>query len=414
MRILYINHYAGSLERGMEFRPYYLAREWQRLGHEVAVVCGSYSHLRRENFPVSDSLTRFDVEGVPYYVIRTRQYDGNGRERALSMADFMQGIYRHSSRLVLELRPDIVISSSTYPLESYPVARLARLAGATYVHEVHDMWPETLIELGGMKRSHPFVLAMARGEHHAYSRSDYVISLLPHTLDYMLHNGLSDPARWICIPNGVAPSDWQSTQRIPAGHRSVLDRIRGSGRLIAGYAGGFALSDHLDILLDAAARTQDLPLAYVLVGDGAEKPALLERVAEEGLANVYILDPVTKAAIPDLLRRFDSALVVTSGSPLYRFGLSPNKVYEYMMAALPVVWSVPVEDTIVDEAGCGFCVPAGDEPALLSALRRLTEMDEAERLAMGLRGRDKILEQYTVDRLAGRFLEFISAGRGEA
>ena len=53
MRIVIINHYAGYPAIGMEFRPYYLAKEWVRMGHEVIVIAASQSHLRKEN-PVID------------------------------------------------------------------------------------------------------------------------------------------------------------------------------------------------------------------------------------------------------------------------------------------------------------------------------------------------------------------------
>ena len=49
MKILLINHYAGSPEMGMEFRPYYMAQEWIRQGHEVDIIAADYSHLRRKN-----------------------------------------------------------------------------------------------------------------------------------------------------------------------------------------------------------------------------------------------------------------------------------------------------------------------------------------------------------------------------
>ena len=46
MNILLLNHYAGTPALGMEFRPYYLAREWVRLGHRVQILAASYSHVR--------------------------------------------------------------------------------------------------------------------------------------------------------------------------------------------------------------------------------------------------------------------------------------------------------------------------------------------------------------------------------
>ena len=44
MNLLLVNHYAGTPALGMEYRPYYLAREWVRAGHSVQVLSADYSH----------------------------------------------------------------------------------------------------------------------------------------------------------------------------------------------------------------------------------------------------------------------------------------------------------------------------------------------------------------------------------
>ena len=64
MNILLINHYAGSPEMGMEFRPYYFAREWVRAGHQIQIIAGDFSHLRKENPKVEKDLQYEDVDGI--------------------------------------------------------------------------------------------------------------------------------------------------------------------------------------------------------------------------------------------------------------------------------------------------------------------------------------------------------------
>ena len=88
MNILYIDHYAGSVGMGMEFRPYYFAREWQKLGHKVRIVGASFSHLRKTNPTVTKDFEIQEIEGVEFQWIKTRSYDGNGVARAVTMAEF--------------------------------------------------------------------------------------------------------------------------------------------------------------------------------------------------------------------------------------------------------------------------------------------------------------------------------------
>ena len=64
MNILYLEHYAGSPEMGMEFRPYYLSREWVKQGHKVTIIAGDYSHVRKKNPSVLNDFTSEDIDGI--------------------------------------------------------------------------------------------------------------------------------------------------------------------------------------------------------------------------------------------------------------------------------------------------------------------------------------------------------------
>ena len=130
MNILLINHYAGSLRHGMEYRPYYLAREWVRLGHRVRIVASSQSHIRA-NAPEMDGAARFDetIDGIDYTWYATPPYAGNGVRRVRNMASFIGALYADARRLVHSVDPDVVIASSTctrfrsrWPRRSSPFA----------------------------------------------------------------------------------------------------------------------------------------------------------------------------------------------------------------------------------------------------------------------------------------------------
>ena len=153
---------------GMEFRPYYLAREWQKQGHNVRLIGADFSHLRKQNPTVSKDFEIQEIEGVTYQWIKTRSYQGNGVKRAITMFQFCSKLWWNAKKLAKEFKPDVVIASSTYPLDTYPAQRIAKIAKAKYVHEGHDIWPLTLTELSGMSKWNPFVIALAIAEKSAY------------------------------------------------------------------------------------------------------------------------------------------------------------------------------------------------------------------------------------------------------
>ena len=89
MNILLINHYAGSPELGMEFRPYYMAKEWVKAGHQVLIVGGSFSHLRKVQPQGKEDL----IEGIHYRWVKLNAYKGNGIGRIRSMFSFVSKLW---------------------------------------------------------------------------------------------------------------------------------------------------------------------------------------------------------------------------------------------------------------------------------------------------------------------------------
>lgn len=406
MNILYIEHYAGSPEMGMEFRPFYLSREWVKRGHAVTIIAGDYSHLRKRNPEVEKDFQTEIIEGIEYVWLKTGTYEGNGVSRALTMERFVRKLYVKAKEIAGKWRPDIVIASSTYPLDTYPAQRIAKLAKARYIHEVHDMWPSTLYEVGGMSKKHPFVVLMQIAENSAYKHCDKCIALLPYSRDYMVKHGLA-PDKWINIQNGVVEEEWKNPMRLPEEHKEFFKGLK--DKFVVGYFGGHALSNSLDNILDVAAKCLkiDKDIRFVFVGDGVEKERLIERSKSEGIDNVFFLPPVPKKSVPDLLKYFDCSYMTGIPSPLYRFGLCLNKMYDAMMAGVPIICAFDAPATLVSEYGCGLECDPSDPVDVVSAILRIKNMSPAERKRMGRKGTEAIMKNYTYPVLAEKFMESV-------
>lgn len=406
MNILLINHYAGSTEMGMEFRPYYLAQEWIKLGHRVTIVAGDYSHLRQHNPTIEQDFQESEENGVRYIWVKTGMYEGNGVKRALTMARFVGKLLLNAGKISRQVKPDVVIASSTYPLDTYAARAIARKTKATLIHEVHDMWPSTPVELGGMSRSNPFIVAMQIAENAAYRKSDYVVSLLSCAESYMKQHGLQD-GRFVCIRNGVVLADWENPEPLPQSHWDVLTELK-KDKFIVGYFGGHALSNALDTLLDAAKLLEGSNIQIVMVGNGVEKKRLQQRAEDEGIRNVTFLPPVPKMAVPSLVSYFDCTYLAALSSPLYRFGICPNKLFDSMMAAKPIICAIDTPDPIITDHDCGVMAKSGDAQAVCEAIGALAKAP-AERLEeMGQNGRNAAMEKYNYTALAKQFAELFA------
>lgn len=266
MNIIYINHYAGSDRHGMEFRPFFMAKRWAAAGHNVTIVASSFSHLRTKNPDMQGRATMEEmIDGVRYYWISGPEYAGNGLGRIKNMVSFLRGLYRHADEIAAQGKPDAVIASSTYPLDIYPAHRMAKKYHAMLIYEVHDLWPLSPIELGGMSPHHPFIMAMQAGENYCYKHSDYVVSLLPNAKEHMVEHGMK-PEKFVFVPNGIVKADWEMPMAETPVYFEKLKQYRDDGYFLIGYTGAHGIANALDSFVEAGELLRNKKIKLLLVG----------------------------------------------------------------------------------------------------------------------------------------------------
>ena len=403
MNILLINHYAGSIYHGMEFRAYYVAKEWIKKGHNVRIITADYSHLRSNNPDIKKDFEITNIDGIEYQWIKTTKYESNGVKRAITMVQFCGKLYRNAKKITKDFKPDVVITSSTYPLDTYPAQRIAKKAKAKYIHEGHDIWPLTLTNLMGMSKLHPLVILLAMAEKSAYKNSEHVVSVLPYSWKHMLEHGLQNKDKFTHIPNGIVIEDWEKAEPVPKEHEALMTELKSQGKKIVCYLGGHARSNALDVLVDAATESKNSNVAYVLVGKGNEKQRLMEKAGEA--ANIHFLPPVNKKAVPTILSMADFLYIGAEKCELYKFGVSMNKVYDYMMASKPIIYGVEAANNDVADSNCGINIDPSDASSILKAVDTLLAMPPEELEAMGERGKKAVMEKYNYSSLADVFLD---------
>ncbi|MEN6406733.1 MAG: glycosyltransferase family 4 protein [Thermoguttaceae bacterium] len=406
MNILLINHYAGSPKYGMEYRPYYLAREWVRMGHNVTIAAASFSHLRIQQPGVDGDWSEETIDGVRYVWLKTPAYEGNGVGRVFNMLAFNRQMRRHEAEVLDGVKPDAVIASSPHPLVIYPARRIAAKYEAKLVFEVRDLWPLSLVDVGGMSRWHPFVMWLQRVENYAYRRADKIVSVLPKVDDYLRERGF-DAGKFACVPNGIDLDEIAaSPESLPDAYASTIARLKAEGRFLVGYVGQHSLSNALDSLVESAAMLKSSNVALVLVGQGPEKSRLEAKAKERGADNAVFLPPVPKKVVPAILAQMDALFLGWNRIPLYRYGISPNKLMDYMLSGKPVIHAVDAGNDLVADSRCGVsCVPANPS-AIAESIRWLaTKCTAEERAAMGQRGTQYVVERLTYAALARQFLD---------
>jgi glycosyltransferase involved in cell wall biosynthesis len=118
-----------------------------------------------------------------------------------------------------------------------------------------------------------------------------------------------------------------------------------------------------------------------------------------------MLGRIPKASVPRFLHHMDALTIPWRHNPLYRFGVSPNKVFEYMLAGRPIVQACGASNDLIAEADCGITVAPEDTDAFATAISRLRALSPEERGRLGENGRRYVVERHDSRILAGRLLD---------
>jgi glycosyltransferase involved in cell wall biosynthesis/SAM-dependent methyltransferase len=394
---------------GMEFRPYYLAKEWIKQGHRVCIVGGSYSHLRKLQPEVLNDSKIEEIDGIRYYWLKTPGYTSSGVKRFWSMIVFVMKLFKYKKRLVEFIHPTVVIASSTYPIDVYPAHSIAKKAKAKLCFELHDLWPLSPMEIGGYSKWHPFILLMQAGENYACRHSDVIVSLLENAKQHLVSHGMR-PNKFHHIINGFSMDKLKNANKqLPQELEQMLEQLKIQGKFIIGYAGGMNPSNAMKTWVKAAMSLNgNKRICFVTVGTGSELNELKIYTSENALDYIYFYPAIDKDSISRFLEYCDVLYVGFVHSCLHQYGIAANKITDYMLAAKPIILSADVESGVVTKVGCGLTVPAEDSKALKDAIVEIADMDQSERDQMGQNGKEYALRELNYDVLSRKFIQALN------
>jgi glycosyltransferase involved in cell wall biosynthesis len=302
---------------------------------------------------------------------------GAGSSRVVSWASYSVTALM---RGLMGRRPDVVYASSPHLLAGLSGLFLAKVRGAHFLFEVRDLWPQILVDMGQIAEGSRLHRSLCALESLLYSNAETIVVLTPGVQRHLAERGLGRKVR--LIPNGADPEDFD-----PGAPREELRRRFGLEGFVVAYTGAHGRANGLDLVLDAAGQiANDLPqVRFLLVGDGPLKNHLVTRALREKLSNVTFLDPIPKREIPSLLGAIDAGLHVLADVPLFSYGVSPNKIFDYMAAGVPVLTNTPGEmATLIDSAGAGVAVRPRE---LARGVRMLVSADASQLARWGDSGR---------------------------
>ncbi|KJH55881.1 glycosyltransferase family 4 protein [Acinetobacter calcoaceticus] len=401
MKILYFHQHFSTPKGSAGIRSYAMAQSLIRNGHQVTMVCGSFGAGQTGlTQPFNKGMRRGVVDGID--IIEFELPYSNSLSFLKRILIFLSFAFK-SIKVALTEQYDVVFATTTPLTAGIPGIFTKWFRRKPFVFEVRDLWPELPKAMGVIKN--PIVLwMMSVLEWTSYHSADRLVGLSPGIVDGIIKRGIA-PEKVASIPNGcdldIFASDHQSWR--PEGVEEA--------DLMAIFTGTHGLANGLNAVLDVAVELKDrqrTDIKLVLVGDGMQKKALMERAEKLQLDNVVFHDPVNKAKLAGLMASADIGLQILANVPAFYYGTSPNKFFDYISAGLPVLNNYPgwLAELITKER-CGFAVPPENPKAFADALEQAA--DQREQLnQMGKNGQQVAKEQFNRSILSQKFSDWVT------
>lgn len=399
-----LNHYAQEPSGAGGTRHFHLAEYLQTYGWCATVIAASVEHQSGSQRLFPGEMQRCDhFKGVPFLWVRTPEYEGNGGGRMRNMLAYTWAVLQRRTTAALP-RPDVVIGSSVHPFAAVAGALLASRFKVPFIFEVRDLWPQTLVDMGRLRDDALITRALRLLERWLYHRAARTVVLLPLAWQYIVPLGIAKE-NVVWIPNGVDLSLFPRATQAPE---------HGDGVFTLMYFGAHGQANGLDNVLRAMQHVQERAegrhIRLRLIGDGPLKPALLQQADALGLHNVIFEPPVPKSQIPLLSTQADAFVIAVLSLPkLYRFGISMNKLFDYLAAERPIIIASDAANNPVADALAGLTVPPDRPKALADAIVQIANTPLNQRQRMGRAGREYVEQNHGFDQLAQRLAQTLDA-----
>ncbi len=398
MHILLIHQAFAALDEPGGTRHYELARYLAQRGHRVTVIASPISYLTGAQ-STPRGRQRETIENGQITIVRTYAYAAIHRSflhRVIGFFSFMLTSFWAGLNVK---QVDLVWGTSPPIFQGVTAWLLARLKRKPFLLEIRDLWPAFAVEVGVLKQ--PLLVRASQWlETFLYRHADRIMVNSPGFIKHIQARGGTAIE---LIPNGADPRMFNPDgPGLAFRQKHQLD-----GKFIALYAGAHGMSNDLGVILDAAEILKSHPeIAIVLLGDGKEKPALIEAARRRQLDNVHFIGSVPKTEMSEALAASNACIAILKPIPLYAT-VYPNKVFDYMAAGRPVILAIDgVIRTVVDQAQAGVFTPPGDPASLAEIILSMSRSPETTRV-MGKRGRATIEARFDRALLAEQLAKMI-------
>lgn len=418
-----IDHYSSEPVYGGISRQYDFARELGKRGYKVIVIASGFSHFTHEYITEKGQNVKVSktARHVRYIYIKTSRYETNGGiGRAGNMVSFMVRVMQYGKIIADKYgKPDVVTGCSVHPLAWVASYQIAHKYKARFIAEVRDFWPRIWVAGGDKKKTAPVVLLFSAIQGWIFQKADKIIYSMYHGDKYLCGELGISPKKVYLIgqPMDCKRFDANSSkiELLPDKIREFLcldNRLGDIRPFICTFTGYYMVYEGVYVMLEALKllEAKNLPIKMVFAGSGREKEGMERYIKKNHLKNALVYDRIQKEAVPALLVHSDicmAHLEVQGHKDVYKYGVSKNKVNEYLYSGACTLYGFLYKDDEVAASGGGMIFEPYNAKELAEKIEKVYRMRPAERMQFGKNGRAYIKSSHSVEVLTDKMAEVL-------
>ena len=364
MKILFFSHYYTPEGNAPATRVSALCERWVKAGHEVTVVtCPPNVPNGVVYDGYANKRTSEVINGVK--VERVKLYIAANKGAIKRMFNFVSYFFMALMAAVRLPKPDVVIATSPQIFCGYAGVWFKRLRRVPLVIEIRDIWPESM-EAVGAKIPRFAYKCLEVVERSMYRTADKIVTVGEGYSDRLEVRGVPKEKMSI-IMNGTDLAVYK-----PLPKNDKLLKAHGlDGKFVVSYIGTVGMACGLEVVLDAAEKIHDERIAFVIVGDGANRVNLEEEAKKRGLGNVVFTGRQSKSSMPDWIASSDASLVHLKASGLFKT-VMPSKIFESAGCKRPIIMGVDgYAKKLVMDAEAGLDMKPESAESLVECVQKL-------------------------------------------
>ena len=351
MKILLIseNFYPETNAPGR--RLYEHAKEWVNLGYEVTVLTSVPNAPKGKVFKgyKNKIFQTNKVDGIK--IVRVWTFIAKNERFILRTLDFLSFMITSFIFGIFIKRHDRIIVSSPQFLPVISGFLIAKLKRIPFILEIRDLWPESIVELGAIKKDSIIIKSLFSIAKYVYKKSALIVVVTKTFKEYLIEYGINKD-KIIVIENGF---NFERTLK-PNKDKDIVRKEYNipNNNFTISYIGTIGMSHGIEIILEAAILIKDVN--FLIIGEGSEKQALKKEASTRKIKNLFFIDNISWQEIININQIINANLVHLRNLELFKTVI-PSKIFESMALRKPILAGLVGESLeIIKSSNCGVQV----------------------------------------------------------